>query len=112
MTGTWEALTDPTRRAIVEHLAREELTAGEVAALFDTARPGVSRHLRVLREAGVVEAEAVGQRRVYRLAPGALDEVEQWCRDVRTFWGQRLDALDTEIARGKRSRRTDPRRTS
>lgn len=108
MTGTWEALTEPTRRAIVEHLAREELTAGEVAALFDTARPGVSRHLRVLREAGVVEAEAVGQRRVYRLVPGALDEVEQWCRDVRTFWGQHLEALDTEIARGRQAtRRSD-----
>ncbi|GAB3880647.1 metalloregulator ArsR/SmtB family transcription factor [Terrabacter terrigena] len=80
MGRTWEALSDPTRRTIVEHLAREQLTAGEVAALFDTARPGISRHLRVLRESGVVEAEAVGQRRVYRLVPGALDEVERWCR--------------------------------
>ncbi|GAB2746658.1 metalloregulator ArsR/SmtB family transcription factor [Terrabacter koreensis] len=107
MSGTFEALSDPTRRAIVEHLAREELTAGDVAALFDTARPGISRHLRVLRDAGVVEAEAVAQRRVYRLVPGALDEVEQWCREVRSFWGQRLDALDTEIARGARARRQD-----
>ena len=97
----------PDPAPIVEHLAREELTAGEVAALFDAARPGISRHLRVLREAGVVEAEAVGQRRVYRLAPGALDEVEQWCREVRSFWGQRLDALDTEIARGARARRQE-----
>ena len=105
MSRTWDALTDPTRRTIVEHLAREELTAGEVAALFDASRPGISRHLRVLREAGVVEAEAAGQRRVYRLTPGALDEVEQWCREVRSFWGQRLDALDTEIARGARARR-------
>ena len=109
MTGTFEALSDPTRRRIVEHLAHEELTAGEVAALFDTARPGISRHLRVLRDAGVVEAEAVAQRRVYRLVPGALDEVEQWCREVRSFWGQRLDALDTEIARGARARRQEER---
>ena len=107
MSGTWEALTDPTRRAIVEHLAHDELTAGEVAARFDTARPGISRHLRVLREAGVVEAQAVAQRRVYRLVPGALDEVEQWCCDVRSFWAQRLDALDTEISRGTRARRQE-----
>ncbi|MEW1954843.1 metalloregulator ArsR/SmtB family transcription factor [Terrabacter sp. NPDC080008] len=107
MTGTWEALTDPTRRAIVERLARRELTAGEVAALFDVSRPGISRHLRVLREAGVVEAEARGQQRIYRVVPEALDEVEQWCRDVRSFWAQRLDALDTEIARGRRARGKD-----
>lgn len=107
MSGAFEALADPTRRTIVERLAREEMTAGEIAALFDLARPGVSRHLRVLREAGLVEAEAVAQRRIYRLAPVALDEVEQWCHDVRAFWAQRLDALDTEIARGARARRQE-----
>jgi DNA-binding transcriptional ArsR family regulator len=108
VNGTWEAVADPTRRAIVENLARAELTAGEVAALFDTARPGVSRHLRVLREAGLVEARVEGRQRVYRLVPSALDEVEQWCHDVRTFWGQRLDALDTEIARGQRAATKEP----
>ena len=107
MESTWEALTDPTRRAIVEHLAVGELTAGEIASRFDIARPGVSRHLRVLREAGVVEARPVSQQRVYRLAPSALDEVEQWCRQVRGFWEQRLDAIDTEIARGRRVRRQE-----
>ncbi|MEO7753950.1 MAG: metalloregulator ArsR/SmtB family transcription factor [Terracoccus sp.] len=107
MSGAWEALTDPTRRAIVEHLAIEELTAGEIAARFDTSRPGISRHLRVLREAGVVEASPAAQQRVYRLVPTALDEVEQWCADVRTFWSQRLDALDTEIARGTRAGRQE-----
>lgn len=105
VNGTWEALTDPTRRTIVEHLARREMSAGEVAALFDAARPGISRHLRVLREAGVVEARPVAQQRVYRLTPSALDEVEQWCRQVRGFWEQRLDALETEIARGKQPER-------
>ena len=107
MSGAFAALADPTRRTIVERLAREPMTAGEIADLFDLARPGVSRHLRVLREAGLVEAEAVAQRRVYRLAPAALDEVEQWCRSVRAFWDQRLDALETEIARGVRARRRE-----
>lgn len=102
--STWEALADPTRRAIVTHLAGGELTAGDIAGRFDTSRPGVSRHLRVLRDAGVVECRAVAQQRVYRLAPLALDEVESWCQQVRSFWHQRLDAIDTEIARGQRAR--------
>lgn len=102
--STWEALADPTRRAIVRHLAGGELTAGEIAGQFDTSRPGVSRHLRVLRAAGVVECRAAAQQRVYRLAPLALDEVESWCRAVRSFWNQRLDAIDTEIVRGQRDR--------
>ena len=105
MSGAFEALADPTRRTIVERLAHEQMTAGQIADLFDLARPGVSRHLRVLREAGLVAAEAVAQRRVYRLAPTALDDVEQWCRSVRSFWDQRLDALETEIARGSRADR-------
>ena len=107
MEEALRALADDSRRTMLAALAEGPATAGELAALLPIARPGVSRHLRVLREAGVVEAEAVAQRRVYRLAPGALDEVEQWCREVRSFWGQRLDALDTEIARGVRARRQE-----
>lgn len=100
----WEALADPTRREIVRRLAFAEATAGALAAAFDIARPGVSRHLRVLREAEVVEARQESQRRVYSLRPDVLDEVEQWCAEVRRFWSQHLDALDTEIARGHRTR--------
>jgi DNA-binding transcriptional ArsR family regulator len=70
----------------------------------------VSRHLRVLREAEVVDVRQDAQRRIYSLRPDVLDEVEQWCADVRRFWLQRLDALDTEIARGKRTAR--PKETS
>jgi DNA-binding transcriptional ArsR family regulator len=99
----WEALADPTRRGIVERLAVGEATAGSLALAFDIARPGVSRHLRVLREAEVVEVRHDAQRRIYSLRPEVLDEVERWCADVRRFWSQRLDALDTEIARGKRA---------
>jgi len=97
----WEALADPTRREIVRRLATTEASAGSLALAFDIARPGVSRHLRVLREAEVVEVRQEAQRRLYSLRPEVLDEVERWCADVRRFWSQRLDALDTEIARGK-----------
>ena len=99
----WEALADPTRRGIVERLSVGEATAGSLALAFDIARPGVSRHLRVLREAEVVEVRQDAQRRIYSLRPEVLDEVERWCAEVRRFWSQRLDALDTEIARGKRA---------
>ena len=100
-------LADDTRMRIVERLARADLSAGDLAAGFDTSRPGVSRHLRVLREAGLVEVEQRGQHRIYRLVPQPLEELESWIGDVRRFWTQRLDALDTEIERGKRLRRKD-----
>jgi DNA-binding transcriptional ArsR family regulator len=106
----WEALADPTRREIVRRLAVSEATAGSLAAAFDIARPGVSRHLRVLREAEVVDVRQDAQRRIYSLNADVLDEVEQWCADVRRFWTQRLDALDIEIARGRRAAR--PKETS
>jgi DNA-binding transcriptional ArsR family regulator len=70
------------------------------------ARPGVSRHLRVLREAGLVDVRKESQRRVYILRPEALAEVDDWLGPYRTLWEQRLDALHTEIARGKRERRS------
>lgn len=99
------ALADDTRRQIVERLAQADLSAGEVGAGFGISQPAVSRHLKVLRDVGLVEVEARGQQRVYRLAPDVLDEVEQWLADVRRFWEQRLDALATEIERGKRARK-------
>jgi DNA-binding transcriptional ArsR family regulator len=106
----WEALADPTRREIVQRLAAGEATAGALAAAFDIARPGVSRHLRVLREAEVVDVRQDAQRRIYSLRPDVLAGVEDWCADVRRFWSQHLDALDTEIARGKRSRHEHQRK--
>jgi DNA-binding transcriptional ArsR family regulator len=99
------ALADDTRRSMVERLARADLSAGELGEGFGISQPAVSRHLKVLRDAALVEVEARGQQRIYRLAPDALGEVEQWLGDVRRFWAQRLDALAIEIERGKRSRR-------
>ena len=102
------ALADPTRRRIVELLAEGERSAGELAAQFDTSRPGVSRHLRVLREHGLVRAREDGRRRMYTLDPAPLAELDGWLERYRAFWAHRLDALDTEIHRRRRAGARDP----
>ena len=98
------ALADPTRREIVALLARGERSAGEVADRFPVSRPAVSRHLRVLREAGLVRARTEGKRRLYALDPEPLRELDDWLALYRDLWARRLDALDTEIARGRQPR--------
>jgi DNA-binding transcriptional ArsR family regulator len=98
----FEALGDPTRRRIVELVAERERSAGEIAAAFSISRPGVSKHLRVLREEGIVSAREAGTRRLYSLEPRALDEVDDWVERCRSFWTNRLDALETELRRGRR----------
>ncbi len=95
----FEALADPTRRRIVELLAEDERSVSEVASHFQVSRPAVSRHLRVLREAGVVNARGDAQRRIYRLDPKALGEAEEWLARRRNFWEQRLDALEAHLER-------------
>jgi DNA-binding transcriptional ArsR family regulator len=107
MEAALRALADPSRRTVVERLARGPVTAGELADLLPIARPGVSRHLRVLREAGLVEVRADAQRRVYSLRAEPLAEIDEWLGPYRALWEQRLDALHTEIARGKRERRSN-----
>jgi DNA-binding transcriptional ArsR family regulator len=97
------ALADPTRQRIVELLAEGERSAGEIAAEFPTSRPGVSRHLRILREHGLVRARGESQRRMYSLDPAPLAELEEWLARCRPFWSNRLDALDTEIHRRRGS---------
>jgi DNA-binding transcriptional ArsR family regulator len=106
MEATLRALADESRRTVVETLSRGPATAGELAALLPIARPGVSRHLRVLREAGLVEVRQEAQRRVYSLRPQPLAEIDDWLSRYRDLWEQRLDALHTEIARGKSERRS------
>lgn len=97
----WNALADPTRRRVVELLAERDRTAGELAGEFPISGPAMSRHLRVLREADVVSARVDAQRRIYHLEARAIDDVRAWCDEVTAFWNQRLDALETEIRRGK-----------
>ena len=100
-------LADPTRRRIVELLAERERSAGELASHFDIARPGVSRHLRHLREGGLVSARRDGQRQIYRLEVDPLLEIDRWLAPIRAVWNARLDALDTEVRRGRRAGRTN-----
>jgi DNA-binding transcriptional ArsR family regulator len=100
------ALADPTRRTIVELLADGELEAGQIAMRFPISRPAVSRHLRVLRELGLVRVRGEAQRRVYSLDPGPLAELDAWLGRYRGFWENRLDALDTELRRGRRRKET------
>lgn len=99
------ALADPTRRRIVELLADGDRDAGEIASFFDVSRPAVSRHLRVLREHGLVRSRGVAQRRVYTLDPAPLAEVDAWLARYRRFWENRLDALDVELRRSRRRRK-------
>ena len=94
----FDALADPTRRRIVELLARRgDLTAGELAGQFDSARPTISRHLHVLREAGIVRTRAVAQERYYMLESATLANVETWLARQRTLWVKRLRALETHL---------------
>ena len=104
MDAVLQAIADPSRRTMLEMLREQPASAGELADALPIARPGVSRHLRVLREAGLVEVQPDGQRRIYTLRPEALVEIDDWLEGYRALWRNRLDALHTEIARGKRTR--------
>jgi len=106
LEAAFSALADDSRRTMLETLAAGPATAGELAALLPIARPGVSRHLRVLREAGLVDVRQDAQRRIYSLRPQPLVEINDWLSRSLALWDQRLDALHTEIARGKRERRS------
>jgi DNA-binding transcriptional ArsR family regulator len=127
----FEAVADPVRREILVALGDGTLSAGEIAGRFAISRPAVSRHLRVLRESGLVRDEVSGRRRLYRLLPEGLDPLRTWLADlspvpshvqgsaavpgepsptgssapVGVAWSARLDALETEVRRTRRDRR-------
>jgi DNA-binding transcriptional ArsR family regulator len=105
----FDVLGDPVRRRILELLADGERPAGEIGAVvqeeFGISQPGVSQHLRVLRDNGFAKVRPDGTRRLYSVDPAPLKEIDAWLDRYRQFWTQRLDALGTELARGKRQRR-------
>jgi DNA-binding transcriptional ArsR family regulator len=95
--AVFDALADPTRRHVLALLAERERSAGEIASAFPVSRPAVSRHLRVLREAGLVRARRDAQRRVYELDPAPLVELDSWLATYRRFWSERLDHLERHL---------------
>lgn len=102
------AISDPVRRSILELLREGDLPAGEIADRFPISRPAVSRHLRVLRDSGLVRSELVGRQRRYRLDADQFTELVDWLARLRRprGWAQHLDALETEVHRTRRERRT------
>ena len=111
---TFAVLGDPVRRRILELLASGERSSGAVTetirAEFGISQPAVSQHLRVLRDSGFATVRPEGARRLYAVNPDELRTVDDWLDRFRALWTPRLDALETEIARGRRERRrhTDP----
>jgi DNA-binding transcriptional ArsR family regulator len=95
----FEALAEPHRRRILDLLREGERPAGELVEALAISQPGVSKHLRLLREAGLVSARAEGQRRLYRLQPEGLAQLEAWLAPYRRFWADRLAALEDHLER-------------
>jgi DNA-binding transcriptional ArsR family regulator len=104
----FDVLGDPVRRRILELLAQGEHASGEIveviAAEFGISQPAVSQHLKVLRDAGFATVRADGPRRLYAMDPAPMAEVDQWLERFRGFWTPKLEALATEVARGKKRR--------
>jgi DNA-binding transcriptional ArsR family regulator len=105
----FDVLGDPVRRRILELLAEGEQASGEVVeviqAEFGISQPAVSQHLRVLRESGFAQVRADGPRRIYTVDATPLRQVDEWVERFRGFWDHKLDALATEVARGKKKRK-------
>ena len=104
MRDVFESLADPTRRHIVELLSLRDRSVGELCDEFEISQPAVSRHLRLLREAGLVASRSDAQRRVYKLQPAPLEEIERWLQRYRSYWCERLDDLES-VLRDEQPRR-------
>ncbi|WP_051232697.1 ArsR/SmtB family transcription factor [Acidipropionibacterium thoenii] len=98
-TAVLEALTDPTRRRILDAVRGEERSVGQLVQIVGMNQPGVSRHLKVLRDAGLVEARRDANRRLYHLQAEPLRELDAWLEPYRAEWSNRLDALERHLER-------------
>jgi DNA-binding transcriptional ArsR family regulator len=99
MESVFEIIAEPNRRAILSLLVSSEQSVGAIERRLRMSQPTVSKHLRVLREAGFVESTIDAQRRLYRLKPGALQEVDEWLAPFRRFWSKHLDAMEQHLDR-------------
>ena len=97
--NVYEAIAEPHRRHIIELLGAGERTAGDIVGALAISQPGASKHLRLLREAGLVSVRKDAQRRLYRLEPGKLAELDAWLAPYRRFWRGKLDALEDHLMR-------------
>ncbi len=108
MDSAFTVLAEPNRRALLHLLAGSERTVGELERRLGLSQPSVSKHLRVLREAGFVESRVEAQRRVYQLRPERFREVDAWLAPFRRFWSTHVDALERHLDRTKRPRAASP----
>ena len=106
MESAFEIIAEPNRRAILSLLVSSQQSVGEIERQLRMPQPTVSKHLRVLREAGFVESTVDAQRRLYRLKPEPFEEVEAWLAQFRRFWSAHVDALERHLDRMDRSTRT------
>ena len=97
MTATFDVLAEPNRRRILDLLRTEERPVSDLVDALDVSQPAVSKHLRVLREAGLVESRTDAQRRIYRVRPEPLRELDEWLRPYREMWTSSLDALERHL---------------
>lgn len=109
MESVFETLAEPNRRAILSVLALSEQSVGEIERQLHMSQPTVSKHLRVLREAGFVESTVDAQRRLYRLRPEPFREVDAWLAQFRRFWSAHLDALERHLDRMNKDRMSKDR---
>ncbi len=103
MESAFGIIAEPNRRAILSLLVSSEQSVGEIERQLHMSQPTVSKHLRVLRDAGFVEATVDAQRRLYRLKPDALQEIDAWLRPFRRLWSAHVDALERHLDRMERS---------
>jgi DNA-binding transcriptional ArsR family regulator len=110
MQSVFDVIAEPNRRAILTFLGPTQRSVGEIEQRLRMTQPTVSKHLRVLREAGLVDATVAAQRRLYRLKPERLQEVDVWLAQFRRLWSRHLDALERHLDRTERAAPTKKKR--